>query len=97
MNRIDQYTFCSPVSWLLPHIDTLLTRGMRRRGARFLAGYLLCVIGLFVGCIIAAGWYTALMIFGTIHIGSALVLFVCQGIAVRRTQKRASHKSIRDN
>ena len=67
------------------HIHTAITQVKRRRGVRFLIGYLLCVIGLFVGCVFVKGWYTALIIFGTIHLGSTLVLFWCLDMAVRHT------------
>ena len=53
-----------------------------------LTGYILCLIGLFIGCVVAKGFYMALTIYGSIHIGCALGLFfVCQRIAAKHHKR----------
>jgi len=54
----------------------------------FLTGYVLCLIGLFIGCVIVKGFYLTLAIYGIIHIGSALVL-LCLGqrISAKRSKR----------
>jgi hypothetical protein len=57
-----------------------------------LAGYLLGLIGLFIGCVVTRGWHTALMFYGTVHIGCALVLLlICQPLSARR--RKASKRT----
>jgi hypothetical protein len=53
-----------------------------------LTGYALCLIGLFIGCVIVKGFYVTLTVYGIIHIGCALaLLFLCQRIAAKRSKR----------
>jgi hypothetical protein len=53
-----------------------------------LTGYILCLIGLFIGCVIVQGFYVTLTIYGIIHLGCALGLFFfCQRVAAKRPRR----------
>ena len=54
----------------------------------FLTGYVLCLIGLFIGCVIVKGFYLTLTIYGIIHVGCALVLLcLCQRVSAKRRKR----------
>lgn len=53
-----------------------------------LAGYFLCLVGLFISGVMVTGWYTTLIIYGVIHVGCAVALFCwCQWIASQRRRQ----------
>jgi hypothetical protein len=44
-----------------------------------LTGYVLCLIGLFIACVIVKGLYTTLAVYTIIHVGCALgLLLLCR-------------------
>jgi uncharacterized membrane protein YccC len=56
-----------------------------------LTGYILCLIGLFIGCVMVQGFYTTAIVYGTIHLGCALILlFLCY----RATAKKRRPQSV---
>jgi hypothetical protein len=60
-----------------------------------LTGYVLCLIGLFIGCVIVKGFYMTLTIYGIIHIGCALtLLFLCQRISAKRNRQLVQHQTL---
>jgi hypothetical protein len=58
-------------------------------------GYVLCLIGLFIGSVIVQGFYMTLTIYGIIHIGCALILlFLCQRISAQCNKRSVLHQTL---
>ena len=60
-----------------------------------LTGYILCLIGLFIGCVIVKGFYMTLTIYGIIHIGCALaLLLLCQRFSAKRNKRPVPYREL---
>jgi hypothetical protein len=59
-----------------------------------LTGYVLCLLGLFIACVIVKGFYTTLAVYGIVHVGCALgLLFLCRRVT-NKPRKRLPSSSL---